>query len=491
MRISFAAPRVTEKGALVLLLGKGARLSTDLKAIDKSTKGAISRAIKAADFDGAKGKAVTIPGPEGVKASHILLLGVGDGKKLAKSDAEKLGGGLWPRLVATGAGSASVLVDGVTGLKDAAVTASAIAVGLGLKSYRFTKYLSEGKDKNAGPKAIVMLTEKTAAARKLYSPQAKVIDGVHLTRDLVSEPPNILYPAELAKRAKALTKLGVKVEVLNEKKMRELGMGALLGVGQGSVRESQLVVMQWQGAAKKSDAPVALVGKGVCFDTGGISLKPSGGMWDMKMDMGGAAAVVGAMAALAGRKAKVNVVGVIGCVENMPDGNAQRPADVVTAMNGTTIEVLNTDAEGRLVLADALWYTQDRFKPQVMIDFATLTGAIIVALAHEYAGVFSNDDKVAKALTDAGAASGDRAWQLPIGKEFTARLKSAVADLANISRAPAGGSITAACFLEKFVNDVPWAHIDIAGAAWRDDTTALAPSGANRLWRASGRSVGF
>ena len=296
-----------------------------------------------------------------------------------------------------------------------------------------------------------------------------------LTRDLVNEPANTLHPGEFAKRAKALTRLGVKVEVLGEAQMKKLGMGSLLGVGHGSEHESKLIVMRWSGG-KPGEKPVAFVGKGVCFDTGGISLKPAASMEDMKGDMGGAACVTGLMHALAARKAKANVVGVIGVVENMPDGKAQRPGDIVTSMSGQTIEVINTDAEGRLVLADALWYTQDRFKPKFMIDLATLTGAIMIALGKEYAGLFSNDDKLSKQLSEAGEAEGEKVWRMPMGEAYDKAIESRFADMKNVGGRD-GGSITAAQFLQRFVNKVPWAHLDIAGTAMASPQTAT-----NQSW---------
>ena len=285
-------------------------------------------------------------------------------------------------------------------------------------------------------------------------------------RDVVNEPPNVIYPVAYAKRIKKMEKLGVKVEILGEKQMTKLGMNTLLGVGKGSVRESQLVIMRWNGG-EKNDAPVALVGKGVTFDTGGISLKPGSGMWDMKGDMGGSAAVVGTMHALAARKAKANVVGVVGLVENMPDGDAQLPGDIIKSYSGQTVEVQNTDAEGRLVLADALWYTKETFKPKAMVNLATLTGAIIISLGHEYAGLFSNNDEVATQLQSAGETSTDKVWRLPLAKAYDRLLDSPNADMKNIG-GRAAGSITAAQFLQRFVGDTPWAHLDIAGTGMKN-----------------------
>jgi leucyl aminopeptidase len=304
-----------------------------------------------------------------------------------------------------------------------------------------------------------------------------VADGVDLARDLVNEPANVLFPEEFARRVGALRKTGVAVEVLNIAAMKKLGMNALLGVGQGSVRESRVVVMRWDGG-KKGDAPVAFIGKGVCFDTGGISIKPAAGMEDMKGDMAGAACVTGLMQALAARKARVNAVGVIGLVENMPDGNAQRPGDIVKSMSGQTIEIINTDAEGRLVLADVLWYTAKKFKPKFMIDLATLTGAIIVALGHENAGLFSNDDKLADRLIKAGQDTGELVWRMPLAPEYDKQIDSRFADVKNTGGTRWAGAITAAQFLQRFVADkIPWAHLDIAGTGMDSRQSEI-----NRSW---------
>jgi leucyl aminopeptidase len=295
-----------------------------------------------------------------------------------------------------------------------------------------------------------------------------MVDGVYRARDLVSEPANILNPAEFATRIQSLTTLGLEIEVLGPAEMKKLGMNALLGVGQGSVNESRLVVVNWQGARNKAASPLAIIGKGVTFDTGGISIKPAAGMEEMRGDMGGAAAVVGTMVALAKRKARANVVGIVGLVENMPDGNAQRPGDVVKSMSGQTIEVINTDAEGRLVLCDAMWYAQEKFSPAAMVDLATLTGAIIVSLGHEHAGLFSNNDALANEILAAGVAEGEPLWRLPLGPAYDKMMDSPNADMKNISGKPAAGSIGAAQFLQRFVKDnLPWAHLDIAGVAWK------------------------
>ncbi len=314
---------------------------------------------------------------------------------------------------------------------------------------------------------VSIVTDSAAGARSDFAPLAARAEGVELARDLVSEPPNVLYPESYAERISKLSELGLEIDVLDVPAMTKLGMGSLLGVGQGSARASRLCVLKWMGAKDKKSAPIAFVGKGVTFDTGGISLKPGPGMEDMKGDMGGSAAVVGAMVAIAKRKAKANVVGLVGLVENMPDGNAQRPGDIVKAAAGKTIEILNTDAEGRLVLADVLWYAQKKFNPKAIVDLATLTGAIIISLGHEHAGVFSNNDELSDKLTAAGKASGETVWRLPLGPGYDKQLDSDVADMKNIGNRSAG-SITAAQFLQRFVDEGrAWAHLDIAGTAWK------------------------
>jgi leucyl aminopeptidase len=354
------------------------------------------------------------------------------------------------------------------------------ALGVRLAAYRFDRYLTKEKpEKKPSVATVRIAVDDPDAVVKAYEPLSAVADGVAFTRDLVSEPANILYPAEFARRVKELESLGLEVEVLGEEEMTRLGMGALLGVGQGSRRESQLAVLKWNGAADKAARPVCFVGKGVTFDSGGISIKPAEGMEDMKWDMGGAGAVAGLMHALAGRKAKVNAVGILGLVENMPDGAAQRPGDIVTSMSGQTIEVINTDAEGRLVLADALWYAQETFRPQMIVDLATLTGAMIIALGLDYAGCFSNDDKLANGLLASAGAEGENLWRMPLPAQYDKMIDSPAADMKNTGGRPAG-SITAALFLQRFVREgTPWAHLDIAPVAWKKPSTnPVLPEGA-------------
>ena len=346
--------------------------------------------------------------------------------------------------------------------------------GFNLKSYRFEKYKSEKIKKNITTKII----GKNKPSLKDQIKFKALEQGTFYTRDLVSEPGNILHPDEYAKRLTTLRKDGLKINVYDEKKLKKLGMNTLLGVGQGSIRGSYLVTMEWSGLNDKSK-PLAFVGKGVCFDTGGISLKPAKFMEDMTYDMAGSAVVVGLMKSLALRKAKINAVGVVGLVENMPGGNAQRPGDIVKSYSGKTVEILNTDAEGRLVLADALTYTEEKFKPKFIVDLATLTGAIIVSLGSEYSGLFSNDDKLSKQLIKAGEQVEEKVWRMPLNKNFDKLIDSKNADMQNINYVGGAGSTTAAQFLQRFIlNKTPWAHLDIAGMAFSKYGGALNSGGA-------------
>jgi len=482
MKIGFAVPAASSlakaTGVLVAAVFADKTLGPAAKELDALTGGAVARAVKNARFSGKKGEVFGFPAPSGLAANHVFLFGLGDPDKLDTGAAEEAGGTVMGRLQVLREKAAFVLaaLPGNAKLKPGNFAAH-FAFGAHLRSYRFDKYRTKEKPEDKPVIAEVTIALKAAEeAKKRFAPLAGVAEGIFLTRDVVSEPPNVIYPETLAQRAKTLTRDGVKVEVLDVAAMKKLGMGALLGVGQGSVRDARLVIMQWNGG-KKGAQPVAFIGKGVTFDTGGISIKPSKGMEDMKWDMAGAGTVIGLMKALAKRKAKVNVIGIVGLVENMPDGNAQRPGDVVTSMSGQTIEVLNTDAEGRLVLADAMWYCQDRFKPKFMVDLATLTGAIIMALGTHRAGLFSNNDKLAGQLTNAGSAVGEKLWRMPLGPEYDKMINSQIADMANIGDGGAG-SVTAAQFLQRFVNEVPWAHLDIAGTAWSKRDTAMVPKGA-------------
>jgi len=441
--------------------------------------GAITRAIGAGRFTGAKQQTLTVLGQAG-GLNRLMLLGVGKAGELDARTAEGLGGQLVAEANGSGQKAVTVVVDAVKGTKlSAGEIAAHIALGACLRNYRFDKYKTKDKpEQKLSLEKITVVLANPAEARKAYAGLEPTIDAVFFTRDLVSEPANVLYPVSFAQRARELSKLGVKVEILGEAQMKKLGMGSLLGVGQGSVRESQLLVMQWM-KGPKTQKPVALIGKGVCFDTGGISIKPAGGMEDMKWDMGGAGAVVGAMRLIAGRKAKANVVAVCALVENMPDGNAQRPGDVVKSMSGQTIEVINTDAEGRLILCDAMWYAQQKFKPQAMVELSTLTGAIIVALGHERAGLFSNNTPLSDNLRKAGSEIGEKLWRMPLGSGYDKLIDSEIADMRNVSNGRDGGSITAAQFLQRFVQEgVAWAHLDIAGVAWSNKGNNTTPKGA-------------
>ena len=464
MDIKFVAPAagLPEKAAVARIVFEG-----------DTYEGPLARAVAASRFTGAKGQTLDIPAPEGLAGERLVLLGAGKRDAFNTLGAEHAAASAYNTVKASGLETLRVEVSGSVELSAYA------ALGVRLASYRFDKYRTkEAADK----KPSIILTEITAAdtdaALAAFVPLAALADGISFTRDLVSEPPNVLFPVEFAARVKALEELGLEVEILGEPEMIKLGMGSLLAVGQGSIRESQLAVIKWYGASNKSDQPIAFVGKGVCFDTGGISIKPAENMEDMKWDMGGAGAVAGLMHALAGRKAKVNAIGILGLVENMPDGNAYRPGDVLTSMSGQTIEVINTDAEGRLVLADALWYCQDRFKPKFMVDLATLTGAIIIALGNDYAGCFSNNDELSANLLAASTAENEGLWRMPLPAAYEKQIESMIADMKNTGGRP-GGSITAALFLQRYVNGVPWAHLDIASTAWKKPSTVpTSPDGA-------------
>ncbi len=468
MQISFAAPSLDRTGAVAVGAAE-AGLLPSAATLDKSLGGALGRAMGSSRFKGKAGQVLELLAPSGGRFSRVVLVGIGRADKFDVAAVEKLAAAVVGRLLTSGEKELAFAIDLPKGGKlKAAQLAAHLAMGAQLRSYTFIKYRTKQRDEHEPTLASIIIgTEETSAARKAWQRMQAVADGVFLARDLVNEPPNVMSPQEFAARAQGLSKLGVKVEVLGEDEMRKLGMNALLGVGQGSARESQLVVLQWNGGRKK-DQPVAFVGKGVCFDSGGLSLKPGASMMGMKGDMGGAAAVTGTMRALAARKARVNAVGVLGLVENMPDGKAQRPDDVVTSMSGQTIEILNTDAEGRLVLADALWYAQTRFKPRFVIDLATLTGAIMVALGLEHAGLFANDDKLAGRIQEAGREVGEPVWRLPLADGYDKMIKSKIADMKNISGVTHGGSIVAAQFLQRFIDKTPWAHLDIAGVAWQD-----------------------
>jgi leucyl aminopeptidase len=460
------------EGALVVFSPKnkeGYEFRPPAAQLDEAMNGALKKAADTSNFKGSFGQMVEVLAPTGVAASRILLVGLGDMEKVTPLLSERLGGKIINKLIYSNEKKVTIVKGQL---------ASHAAMGVLLRQYKFDKYYTTEKNvKKPSVEAVEFLTHQADLADEEFKEFEKIADGVIWARDLVTEPGNVIYPESYAAQIEDLTKLGIEVEILDEDKMEELGMESLLGVGQGSASSSLMVIMRWNGSAKKDEAPVAFIGKGVTFDTGGISLKPGAGMGDMKFDMGGSASVVGAMKAIAGRKAKANVVGVVGLVENMPSSTAQRPGDVVGTMSGQTIEVLNTDAEGRLVLADCLWYTQDTYKPKFMVDLATLTGAMMVALGQEYAGMFSNSDELCEMLNKAGQDVDELLWRMPIGDAYDKMINSDIADMKNIGGKYAG-SITAAQFLHRFVNDVPWAHLDIAGTAWRQKPSDVAEKGA-------------
>jgi leucyl aminopeptidase len=474
IKVEFQPFALPKGGDLVVFVGEtGKAGEKTAEILGSELAELIRKAAKSERFKGRAKTAMSIPGLEGAKFDRVVVIGVGGVKDRAKHDWRVLGGFVAGKVAGR---AATVLVD-VPGLEATPEAVADMALGARLRSYKFDRYKTKKKDDEEpkSPEKLTFSVADAAAARKAARAVEGLAAGVALARDLVNEPPNVLDPEEFARRAQALSKLGVAVEILDEKALRKLNMRALLGVAQGSAKAPRVVVMRWSGG-KDKDAPLAFVGKGVCFDTGGISIKPGQGMEDMKGDMAGAACVVGLMQALASRKARANVIGAIGLVENMPDGAAQRPGDIVTAMSGQTIEIVNTDAEGRLVLADLLWHVQERHKPKFMIDLATLTGAVLVALGQEYAGLFANNDELAERLIAAGEATRERVWRLPLGPEYDKMIDSKFADMKN-SGGRHASSITAAQLLQRFVNDVPWAHLDIAGTGMNAPQTEI-----NQSW---------
>ena len=484
MKINFtdiASAKTKLDAVIVFLVGTDKKLSPLAADINKKSGGVVAKALASGKFAGKTGQYAVIVPSDNVKTNRIILAGIGDVKKLTEQSFEKIGGGLIPHLNNIATKSGTVFLEELKGCPVSAANAAArIAHGAHLRSYTFDKYHTKTPaEEKPTIAAFSVATTNAKAADKPYAELEKLADGVYLTRNLVNEPANVIFPESFAEECLKLKSLGVDVEVLDEPDMYKLGFGALLGVGQGSAQESKMVIMRWNGLGKSSkEQPIAFVGKGVTFDSGGISIKPSSGMEEMKWDMGGAGTVIGLMKALAGRKAKVNVVGVAGLVENMPGSNAQRPGDVVTSYSGQTIEVINTDAEGRLVLADALWYTQKHFKPKFIVDLATLTGAIIISLGSSRAGLFSNNDKLAEQLFKSGQKVGEEMWRLPLADDYDKQINSDIADMLNSTNSREAGSITAAQFLQRFVNNVPWAHLDIAGMAWTKKDSDLMPKGA-------------
>jgi leucyl aminopeptidase len=479
LEIQFLPLASEPEGSVVLLAGEDLAFGPAARGLDDRAKGALTRAARAAAFNGKLKTSVEILAPAGIDASRVILIGMGRSPK--ELERLQLGGLAFAQIGARKGEVGTIIADPADpGEVTAQVLAADLAAGALLRSYNFKKYMTRKREDGAEEEAasqklskLVIHCADPQAAAKALAPRMAVAEGVFLARDLVNEPANVLGPVEFADRMSELEAAGLKVKVLDEKRLRTLKMSALLAVGQGSARPSRVVELKWNGAKSKGAEPLCFVGKGVCFDTGGISMKPAGGMEDMKGDMGGAACVAGLMLALARRKAPVNAVGLIGLTENMPSGTAQRPGDIVTSMSGQTIEVLNTDAEGRLVLADVLWYAQEHVKPgpSLIIDLATLTGAIIVALGKEYAGLFSNDDELASRLAAAGDITGEKVWRMPLAKAYDKLIDSKNADMKNIGGRHAG-AITGAQFVQRFLRirngkdgKLPWAHIDIAGTA--------------------------
>ncbi|MGA8612096.1 MAG: leucyl aminopeptidase [Xanthobacteraceae bacterium] len=474
LKLSFT-PYTRTRGVLVTFCSENLKFGPATRKALAPAEALLRRAAGADRFTGKNGSTLELIAPAGLDVPRLVVVGTGKESDLKTRDMVKLGGVAIGK-VPPAAAEATIFAELATGALRPEQVAD-LALGVRLRAYTFDRYKTKRKeaDDRADKVEVDLACANSGAVEKAWTRKVVIADGVVLARDLINEPANVLYPAELARRASALSKLGVAVEVFDVADMRKLGMGALLGVGQGSVHDSRLVIMRWSGG-KKGVEPISFIGKGVCFDSGGISIKPAAGMEDMKGDMAGAACVVGLMHALAGRKAKVNAVGAIGLVENMPDGKAQRPGDIVKTMSGQTIEIINTDAEGRLVLADVLHYVNNRFKPKFMINLATLTGAIIVALGQEYAGLFSNNDRLVERLTKAGEATGERVWRMPLGPEYDKMIDSKFADMKNTGGRWAG-SITAAQLLQRFVDKTPWAHLDIAGTALGSPQTDI-----NKSW---------
>ena len=469
--ISFAKSAKISGGLAVAIGTEAEPVSAAARGFDPAD--VLDKAVSVASFKGKAYATVDILAPKDSPADRIAIVGAGKAEERSAYEWMRIGGKIFTLIRS----AKTVTIDLGDGDEPDADAAADLALGLIMRAYDFDTYKTPKEDDEdaTGTVTVTIVHSDAGACKKAFADREAVAGGVKLARDLVNEPANVLGPVEFAAKAKELEKLGVEVEILTEKELKKLKMEALLGVALGSARPPRVAVMQWKGG-KSKDKPLAFVGKGVVFDTGGISIKPAGGMEDMKGDMGGAAAVIGLMHTLAARKAKVNAVGILGLVENMPDGASQRPGDIVRSMSGQTIEIINTDAEGRLVLCDALWYCRDRFDPKVMINLATLTGAVIVALGHHHAGMFSNDDDLAAALTSAGLSSEEKVWRLPLGPEYDKLIDSKFADMKNTGGRSAG-SITAAQFLKRFVKDTPWAHLDVAGTAMGSPSNDV-----NRSW---------
>ena len=479
MQIEFLNEAPEDGAALVVFSAKDLVFSGAAQRVDDASGGALRRAAKTARFNGDQGKVIEVYAIAGTNAARVLLVGTGAQGRGDALGFEKTGASVAAKLSRSGTARVVVDMGGVSDLGiDTAEAAARVANGIQMRNFAFDEYKTKMTEDKRVSLDHVQVVGAGDGADSLFADLEAVNRGVVLTKQLVSEPANVIYPETFVERVRKLEIPGLKIDVLTEEQMREKGMNALLGVSLGSEKEARLLVMEWDGTDGQSDVETLFVGKGVTFDSGGISIKPGAGMEDMKWDMGGAGAVAGAMVALASRKAQARVVGICGLVENMPDGKAQRPGDVVISMSGQTIEVINTDAEGRLVLCDALWWGQETYKPKRIVDFATLTGAIIVGLGNFYAGLFSNSDALSADLKAAGETSGDLVWRMPIGENYDKLIDSQIADMKNVGCREAG-SITAAQFLQRFIQDgVDWAHVDIAGTAWSTKPGALFDKGA-------------
>ncbi len=484
MDIQFNNLKQAKDAVGIIFCDHNCRLIGYGKKLDQLSKKYLSNTIKSDEsFKSRKSKNfdyLIIHNPQNLSLSKLYVFKLKNINNAFNREFQILGGSLLSLIKFYKEHNIIIYPDGINTTKlSFANSTSEILLGFLLASYKFTKYFSKNdKQKNSKKTKIKIYSAQYSRLQKNYETVKAIHEGVTMTRNLVTEPPNIMTPPELAKNAASLEKVGVKVAILGEKEMTKLGMGSLLSVGRGSEHESKLAIMEWKGHKNRKKKPIAFIGKGVSFDTGGVSLKPAGGMEEMKYDMGGSGVVIGLMKTLALRKAKANVIGVVGLVENHIGNMATRPSDVVKSYSGQTIEVLNTDAEGRLVLADALWYTQEKYKPELMVDLATLTGAIIIAIGNEYAGLFSNNDKLSKQLEDAGKIEDEKLWRFPLNDKFDKMINSPIADMQNISSGRGAGSITAAQFLQRFVNKVPWAHLDIAGTTWSKTNLPTSPKGA-------------
>ena len=474
MQVRFAAERPEGAYALAIPVRGEDMLADRLKGLDEAARTLAARAADAQRFD-REAAAIAesfVAEPDG--ARRLLLVGLG-GKRDDEALWERVGGALSAKLLCSG--ETRLVVD-LGGLDAGAEEAASLGFGAAARAWRYDRYRTKQSQKAKPTLTEIVVVGAGEGVDEAWARKAALLDGVFLARELVTEPANIIYPESFVERVRAsLEGTGAEIDVLDEAAMRDLGMGALLGVSQGSAQPPRMLAIRWSGGAADT-RPVVLIGKGVTFDTGGISIKPAAGMEAMKWDMGGAAAVAGAMKALVARKARANIVGICGLVENMPDGKAQRPGDVVTSMSGQTIEVINTDAEGRLVLCDAMTWAQRQFKPEVMVDLATLTGAMIISLGYEYAGLFSNDNALAQQLADAGQKTGDKLWRFPLDEAYNKLMDSAIADMKNAGQRE-GGSISAAAFLQRFVESgTKWAHLDIAGTVWANKAGSLWDKGA-------------